>query len=376
MLPIRSIVFLLTFWLLAAGAAAFAAPNPLQRSGRYAVELRVPAEGAYAGEETDLAFRVTDAARGEPVAIMPGALRAKIEGGASGPLVRPTGVPGEYGLITRFPRGGAYRIELTIHPPGEESPFAVTFPVEVREADAARKPAPAPFTLEASTDPARPAAGKPVTITLVIRVRETDRPVTDFDTVHDKPIHLLLVREDLGALFHEFPEPGPDGRFTLRFTFPAGGNWRLFAEVAPRGAGPQTALAALAVDGPRGMRTILVPALRPTVRQSGMTLTMNPINLAARETLPLLFTLTDTSGRPLTDLQPWLGAVAHLFLIERDGRTLVHALPDETDPRHGRNGNLAFLVRFPKPGIYRGWTQFRRGVTAYALPFVLRVAGD
>lgn len=378
MLPTRPAVFLLALGLLAALAgAARAAENPTQKSGNYVIELRVPAEGLYAGEEVDLLFRLTDAARREAVPGAAGSLRAKISGGASTPILQAGGVPGDYTLTTRFPHGGQYQLELTIQPPGDDRPFTVTFPVEVRDAGAAeRKPAPAPFTLEVSTEPARPVAGKPATLTLALRARETGKPVTDFDTVYERPLHLLLFREDLGAFFHELPEPGPDGRFTLRFTFPTGGDWRLFAEAAPKDTGAQTASATLAVEGPRGMRALLVPALRPLVRQSGMLLAMSPVNLAARKTLPVLFTLTDTSGRPLTDLAPWLGALAHLILIERDARTPVHSLPDETDPRHGRNGNLVFLVRFPKGGIYKGWVQFRRGVTIHALPFVVRVAGD
>lgn len=381
MLPTRPVLLLLTLCLLAA-APALAAENLVQKSGKYLVTLRLPAGGVFAGAEADLGFRLTDTARPEPEA---GVARAKIAAGISSPAmpalpklapaVHAGGVPGDYRLTATFARGGEYRIELTIAPPGEDRPFTATFPLEVGNAGAAES-APAPFTLEVSADPARPAAGRPAILTLGVRARDTGKTVRDFDLVHEEQLRVSLVREDLGAFFHETAEPGPDGRFTLRFTFPTGGDWRLFADVAPRGAGAQVLPATLAVEGPRGMRAALLPALRPAVRQSGMTLMMQPMNLAAGKTLSLPFTIGDASGRPLTDLQFWRGGVAHLIFVASDARTLVHAFPDETDPRHGRSGNLVFLVRFPKAGIYRGWMQIQRRGTVHALPFAVRVAGE
>lgn len=234
----------------------------------------------------------------------------------------------------------------------------------------------APFTLEVRAEPARPVAGKPVTLVLAVRSRETGRPVTEFELVREELFHLILVRDDLGQLFHEQPEPGPDGSFRISFTFPTGGDWRLFGEFAPKGAGTQIVTTTLAVEGMRGMRAALRPALQPIVRQNDMTLVMQPMNLAAGRDLSMTFALTDRASRPLTDLQPRLGATAHLIFVEQDARTLVHAVPDAAGPRSGRNGNLTFLARFPRAGIYRGWVEFRRGGIVHAIPFAVRVADE
>lgn len=361
--------------------------NPVQKAGKYAVELRVPSEGVYAGEEVDIEFRITDTSREDPVLGAPGVIRAKIAGRIAMPSmpampnavpkIHSEGVPGDYGLVTTFPHGGEYRISLNITAPGAAEPFTVHFPLEVKdEGLAGRKPAPKPFTLELKTEPARPVAGRPTRMFFVVRSRETGKPVTDFDIVHEQLFHLILVRDDLGAFFHEHPERQPDGTFTFTFTFPTGGSWRAFGDIAPKGAGSQVTSVRFTVDGPRGQRANLMPALRPVVTENGLTLAMRPMNLVARKTLPVTFTLTDSSGRPVTDLQPWLGAMAHLILIERDAQTFVHSHPDETDPRNGLNGALTFLARFPKPGIYKGWVQFQRNGAIQTLPFVVRATGE
>ena len=70
--------------------------------------------------------------------------------------------------------------------------------------------------------------------------------------------------------------------------------------------------------------------------------------------------LRDAGGRPADDLEPWLGAMAHLILVHEDAETFAHAHPDDRQPGVGREGRVPFLMRLPKPGRYKGWMQFQR----------------
>jgi hypothetical protein len=70
--------------------------------------------------------------------------------------------------------------------------------------------------------------------------------------------------------------------------------------------------------------------------------------------------LTDRTERPVRDLEPWLGSMAHLMLLHEDTETFAHAHLDEREPGLGSGGRIPFLVRLPKPGAYRGWLQFQR----------------
>src|SRR5207244_1764212 len=133
-----------------------------------------------------------------------------------------------------FPHGGEYQIDLTVTPPGG-SAFTVSYRVPVADASTAkaRGSRPKPYTLEVSSNPRTPEAGRPARLTLLVRGRDTKQPVTEFDIVHEKRIHFMVVSADLQRFAHEHPVLGNDGKFTLDYTFPIGGEYHLFADVAP-----------------------------------------------------------------------------------------------------------------------------------------------
>ncbi len=367
------------------GQSVAPAGNPVQKTGKYAVELRVPKDGLFAGEETDIEFRITDTSRQDLVLGAPGVIRAKISGKVTMPTmagmppvipkIHAEGVPGDYGMVVNFAHGGDFLITLNVTPPAGTQPFTVAFTVPVNDAESTskRKKSPAPFTLETKNEPSRPVAGQPVTITLAIRDRATGKNIRDFDIVHEQRMHLLIARTDLGSFFHEHPTPNADGTFTHTFTFPTAGTWRLFADSAPAGAGSQVTSATVTVSGDKPTPAPLIPTSLAVTTPDNLTLTRKTTGLVVGKTLPLTFSLVAADGSPVTDLQPWLGAMAHLILIESDAQTFVHSHPDETIPTNGRNGTLTFLVRFPKPGLYKGWTQFQRNNAITTIPFVVRV---
>src|SRR5262249_43902191 len=139
---------------------------------------------------------------------------------------------------------------LKITPPGG-APFTVTYRLPVGDAESAkgRKASPKPYTLEVASDPKTPEAGKPAKLTILIRSRDTKQPVTEFDTVHERQIHFMVVSSDLKNFSHEHPAAGEDGRFTLAYTFPTAGEYHLFADVAPKGAGSYILMQPIRVSG-------------------------------------------------------------------------------------------------------------------------------
>jgi len=176
----------------------------------------------------------------------------------------------------------------------------------------------------------------------------------------------------MGVFIHEHPALQADGTFTQTFTFPTGGRWSLFADMAPQGSGSQVAFCSLVVSGAPARTEVLVPMARPTVMQQGLILAMQPSYVVARRTLWLNFKLQDATGHPPANLEPWLGAPAHLILVEQDAATFVHSHPEKREQQAVKEGTLIFQVRFPKPGIYKGWVQLQRSSKVYTLPFVIR----
>ena len=346
-----------------------------QNAGKYAVALRLPPEGLYAEKETDVEFHVADASQDDPVQGAPPIVNAKIMARvtmpsmavmpAQAPKTHSEGVPGDYGVVLYFPHGGEYQVDLTITPPGNRA-FTVSYKVPVGDAQAVndRKPQPKPYTLEVISNPRTPKAGQPAMLNIVIRSRDTRQPVTHFDTVHTKQIHFMVVSADMQHFAHEHPVSDTGGKFTLEYAFPTGGEYHLFADVAPKGSGSQILMQPIRVNGSvsSGAETLpFTPSLADTAGGVTVALLPDPAKLPVGRSLNVAFSLKDTAtGAPIMDLEPYLGAMAHLMLIHQDGVTFVHSHPDESDATNGHKGTVTFLARFPKPGFYRGWLQFQR----------------
>src|SRR5579863_8814141 len=154
----------------ARAAEAQAKPSVLtQKAGKYAVDLRVPQDGLYAEDETDVEFHVSDLSQDDPVQGAPPIVNAKVTARvtmpamasmpAQSPRIHAEGVPGDYGVVLLFPHGGEYRLDLTITPPADK-PFTVSYNVPVGDVqtDRRRKPKPKPYSLEVASNPPTPEA--------------------------------------------------------------------------------------------------------------------------------------------------------------------------------------------------------------------------
>jgi hypothetical protein len=278
------------------------------------------------------------------------------------------GVPGDYGVHPTFAHGGTYRMRLNITPPGGGPAFDSEFPLQVADAVEGRRrrlAIPPRFTMECSSSPRRPKAGEPVDLRFVIRDRDNPKAaVRAIETVHEALLHLIVVRADLSHFAHEHPEQQPDGSFVLKYIFPSGGDFRLFADVAPKGAGSQILSARVQVSGPK---TPAVSAQPPT----DLKITIPDVQeYPSRQSVRIQVRLSDpATSQPVRDLEPYLGVLGHFLFVHEDGATFVHSHPVSEEP-----GRIEFLVRFPKPGQYRGWMQGKRAGQVFTATFTFRTS--
>jgi len=330
-----------------------AADTPRQNAGPYLVTLRLPPDGLYAQEEMQIEFRIEDTTRPDPLTIYTPLIRATPEAVIDMPAMRgmppftetahAEGTPGDYGIHPTFAHGGEFRIRLTIQPG-----IAAEFPLTVLDSAAHRKHLPPRYTLELATDPKKPKAGDPVELRLIVHDRDNrNAAVTAFDVMHEKLLHLVLVRRDLSHFAHEHPTLGPDGVFRLRYTFASAGDYRLFADVAPKAAGAQILSAPLSVSG---------KSEPPTPFPADLVELVSAAQVPVAKTVPITIRIKDPAN-----LEPYLGALGHLILIHEDAVTFAHSHPDDraADPA-ADPATLVFQARFPKPGRYRAWMQFQR----------------
>jgi hypothetical protein len=189
--------------------------------------------------------------------------------------------------------------------------------------------------------------------------------------VHEKPLHLLMVSQDLSWFAHEHPIPGPMGSFELPFAFPAGGRYVLYHDFTPDSSGMQVVPVQLDVEGPEPPPVPLVVDQVPTKRINGCEVTLSHTPLTPDTECTLSFTIT-RHGKPVMDLEPFLGAAGHLIVISQDLGVFVHSHPLAMSS----GPVLEFKARFTRTGLYKAWGQFRHHGQVLTVPFVVEVAEE
>ncbi|GAA0614860.1 hypothetical protein GCM10009547_15910 [Sporichthya brevicatena] len=218
------------------------------------------------------------------------------------------------------------------------------------------------YTLEVAREL---AAGAAVTVSLRI-LGPDGAPLTDYEVVHDKELHLIAVRRDLTGFQHVHPTRAADGTWSVPLDLSAG-TWRLFADFDP--AGPAAALvlgADVAVAGDYAPAALPPPRLRTKV--DGYTVTLDG-TLVAGQAGPLRFSVS-RDGTEVTDLQPYLGAYGHLVALRAGDLAYLHVHPESTTSA----GPVTFVATAPSAGDYRLFLDFRHGGVVRTAAFTVRVA--
>ena len=187
------------------------------------------------------------------------------------------------------------------------------------------------------------------------------RPVTAYDVEHEKQLHLIVVRRDFRGFQHVHPVLDPaTGVWTTDVRLTPGA-WRVLADFVPTGGPDLTLGSDLQVPG-----AVTVPATAPVSRTDtvdGYTVTVAG-DLVAGEHSMLTMTIT-RDGRPVTDLQPYLGAAGHLVALREGDLAYLHVHPGD---------GLEFAAEVPSPGRYHLYLDFRHDDVVRTADFVLEAS--
>ena len=203
----------------------------------------------------------------------------------------------------------------------------------------------------------------------------------DLPVVHEHPMHVTIVSADLQRFEHVHPVPRADGSLQLDYRFAAAGRYLVFAEYMPRGERDQVFRFPLTIGTapptPAVELTPTVGSVVPIADAPGLTaeLVRQPRTLTAGTHAMLLFRLAD-HGQPITDLEPYMGAMGHCAIISQSTDRFIHCHPEQLyPPRPDTRGgpDIAFGAVFPDPGVYKVWGQFQRNGRVIVAPFVVRV---
>jgi len=224
------------------------------------------------------------------------------------------------------------------------------------------------WTIENGTTP---GAGGAKTIRLEIGKKDGER-IEAFDVNHEKLLHLIVVSKDLSYFNHIHPEYKGNGVFEIDNAFPAGGQYRLIADFKPTGGDAVTKLEWMRIQGDSQEPVPVVPdsSLDKAVDGKRVKLELGS-KLAAGKEIALTFSISDEkTGEPITDLEPYLGAIGHVVVLSEDGQRYVHVHAEEGQ---GTGPAARFEATFPRSGIYKIWGQFQKNQRVFTVPFVVKV---
>lgn len=244
------------------------------------------------------------------------------------------------------------------------------------------------YQLDFQTIPKVVKAGQKATLLFRISHPGTGQPITKFETVHEKQYHLFVISQDMEHFEHIHPQESPDGTWKIDVTLPRPGYYKVLSDFLPGGGSAQFIARPLVTAGYSGdlegdsAHLVADTELTKTVDDLTATVSFDPPTFVVGQYGHMTFHLTDSSThRPVTDLQTYLGAFGHTLIMSEDMSEYVHshpldilAMPDDdggppvflippgADLEKLRGGpDVTFEGLMPKPGLYRAWTQFRRG---------------
>jgi hypothetical protein len=220
------------------------------------------------------------------------------------------------------------------------------------------------YQVRVSHSPSVLKPGTGAVISLLVIDPKTGRSVNRFELLHEKLMHVFLVSGDLEYFAHLHPTVEANGLFRLPVWLPKSGMYRLLADYYPTGSVPQLTVKTILVDGHSRtgqLRTSLAPSKASNLTAS---LRLDPEQPLAGLETKLFFELNPANG-----LEPYLGAWGHMLIASADLIDLMHLHPFLLDA----SNIIQFNVIFPRPGLYRIWTQFQRLGTVNTVQFTVDV---
>jgi len=259
------------------------------------------------------------------------------------------------------------------------------------------------YRLDFRTNPALVRPGQKATLLFRIEKPGTGEVVRKFEVVHERQFHLFVISQDMGYFEHIHPRELADGTWTVDVTLPKAGYYKLLSDVLPSGGSSQfiaQPLITAGYDGDLvGSSAHLVPDTTPTKTDGDITASVSydPDQFAVGLYGHMTYHLTDTAtGKPITDLQTYLGAFGHTLIMSEDMAEYVHAHPLDIIAKPDDDGgppvfviapgadleklrggpDVTFEGLMPKPGRYRAWTQFRRHDRLHTFAFTFNVVAS
>lgn len=202
------------------------------------------------------------------------------------------------------------------------------------------------------------------TTTMRLRLFQNGKPLTfnELKEVHTEKLHLLVIEPSLSDYHHLHPKAGKEpGEFVFEFKPNKSGSYRVWADFTPIATNQQEY--AWADMGVASSEKVSVnSAERHLTVVGGYTFRL-ALDGVPREGEAVMGTISIAKeGKPFTQLEPIMGAFAHVVGFGADYNSVLHIHPmgDEPSKDSDRGGPvLSIHIEPEKPGFVALFVQVR-----------------
>jgi hypothetical protein len=193
---------------------------------------------------------------------------------------------------------------------------------------------------------------------------KSGKPVSDFEPIHTKPMHLIAIGSGLTMGAHEHPTLNAGGAFEATLPLASPGRYVGFDEYDPVGPVPETVdREVFDTAGSKGVFEKPTWDFDTRVKEvDGLTFKLNEANLMTGMPMPVKVQVLGADGKP-AKLDDWLAAKGHMLATQEGAPKLYHFHP--MDGGHGgghgghtaKAGELTFHAAVSEKGPYRLFLQ-------------------
>ncbi|MEV5095230.1 hypothetical protein ACFC5H_07935 [Streptomyces rochei] len=225
------------------------------------------------------------------------------------------------------------------------------------------------YTLDLATP--RVTAGQKAELRFTVRDADGDA-VTAYQREHDKEMHLIVASRDLVTYRHLHPTRAADGTWSAPVDLPGAGGYRVFADFTPAGKDARNLILGADLAASGRYEPARLPAPDRTATTDGYRVALSG---SLRPGEPGELTLrVSRDGKPVTDLQPYLGAYGHLVALRSGDLAYLHVHPNG-EPGDGTTEPgpaISFTATAPSAGTYRLFLDFKHEGEVRTAAFTVR----
>jgi hypothetical protein len=208
--------------------------------------------------------------------------------------------------------------------------------------------------------PVRITLSEPTSLTINVQ-DGSGQPITNFDLLQAKLMHLIVVNDSLTFFSNVHPIYQGNGRFVANVEFPSIDSYVVFTDYKPAKQSEQVAVLKFAIPGKiTKLPEVLLFDNVKSLDGVEVSFSSSVPTIKSGHEVILTFDLTDSNNNQPINLETSLGEKGHLVIIRSSSNLTT------SDYVHARTwsvtsiGQMKFLTRFPQPGKYKLWIEFNR----------------